>query len=95
MLRNLAVLGAASLAWFAATPVFAETIHACISAGEGTFYGVRIGTPPNCNDGDQYINWNQEGATGQFDPIRVLRHEYPGDAFQITSDFRSRYNTIG
>ena len=95
MLRKIAVASAASLVLLAATPAFAETIHACITAGEGTLYDVRIGTPSNCRKGDQYINWNQEGATDQDEEIRVMRHEYPQDAFQITSDFKSRYNMSG
>jgi murein DD-endopeptidase MepM/ murein hydrolase activator NlpD len=95
VLRKFAVLSAASLVLLAATPAFAETIHACITAGEGTLYGVGIGTPSNCKRGDQYINWNQEGVAGQDEQIRVMRHEYPQDAFQITSDFKSRYNMSG
>ncbi len=95
MLRKLAVSSAASLVLLVATPAFAETVHTCISAGEGTIYNMKIGTPPNCNRGDQYITWNQLRATGQDGQIRVMKHRYPKDAFHITSDFGSRTNTNG
>jgi len=95
VLKKIAVSVAISLVLLIATPTYAVTIHACIAAGEGKFYNVQLGTPLKCNSGDQYINWAQEGATSQDFQISVMRHEYPSDAFQITSDFRSRYNTIG
>ncbi len=95
VLKIFAVSITTSLVMLVATPTFAVTIHACIAAGEGKFYNVRLGPPPNCNKGDQYINWAQDGTASQDGQIRIIRHEYPNDAFQITSDFRSRYNTIG
>ncbi len=95
VLRNIAFSVAAALVLLIAIPAFAETIHACITADEGTFYNVRIGKPSNCKKGDQYITWNHKGPSGQDGQVRVKGHEYPHDAFRITSDFRSRYNTIG
>ncbi len=49
-------------------PITPTTFYACVAAQTGLLYNQRIGTPPQCRQGDKVTSWNQTGPQGPQGP---------------------------